>query len=136
MVSGASAVRISTRRMSAVSCELFHTSSAWVSGESSSPTAAWIPPCALAELQDWRAALVATATRAPARSAATADARPDAPLPITSTSNWSASGTPGIYHRLATGNHFDLLSNPTPSAADKRPVGSLFGYVFMLAALA
>src|SRR6187200_919648 len=86
MVSGASVVRISTRRTSAVSCELFQTSFAWFSGESSSPTAAWMPPCAFAELHDCRAAFVATATRAPARSAATAEARPEAPLPITSTS--------------------------------------------------
>jgi hypothetical protein len=46
-----------------------------------------MPPWAFAELQDWRAAFVATATLAPARSAATADARPEAPLPMTSTSN-------------------------------------------------
>jgi hypothetical protein len=37
---------------------------------------------------------------------------------------------------LANGKHFDLLFNPTPWEADKHLVGRLFGYVFMLAALA
>ena len=80
--------------MSAVSCELFHTSWACCSGESSSPSAAWMPPCALAELHDWSDPFVASATRAPARSADTAAARPEAPLPITSTSNAAALATP------------------------------------------
>ena len=62
------------------------TSSAWISGESSSPIDAWIPPCAFEELFACRVVFVATATRAPARSAETAAARPEAPLPITSTS--------------------------------------------------
>ena len=53
--------------MSAVSWELFQMSSAWISGESSSPNEAWMPPCAFAELQDWSEPLVATATRAPER---------------------------------------------------------------------
>jgi hypothetical protein len=79
--------------MSAVSCELFQTSSAWRSGESSSPNEAWMPPWAFAELQDWRAPFVASATRAPARSAETAAARPEAPLPITSTSTLVVSAT-------------------------------------------
>ena len=61
-------------------------SSAWISGESSSPNEAWMPPCAFAELQDWSEPLVATATRAPERCAETAAASPEAPLPITSTS--------------------------------------------------
>ena len=81
------AVSISTRRRSAVSCELCQTSSAWSSGESSGPSAAWIPPCAFAELHDWSDPLVARPTRAPARSADSAAASPEAPLPITSTSN-------------------------------------------------
>ena len=72
--------------MSAVSWELFQMSSAWISGESSSPNEAWMPPCAFAELQDWSEPLVATATRAPERCAETAAASPEAPLPITSTS--------------------------------------------------
>ena len=55
--------------MSAVSWELFQTSSAWISGESSSPNEAWMPPWAFAELHDWSEPLVATATRAPERSA-------------------------------------------------------------------
>ena len=38
--------------MFAVSCELRQTSSACRSGESSSPKAAWMPPCAFAELHD------------------------------------------------------------------------------------
>ena len=77
--------------MSAVSCELFQMSSAWISGESSSPNEAWIPPCAFAELHDWSDPLVASATRAPARSADTPAASPDAPLPITSTSKNAAA---------------------------------------------
>ena len=84
---GASEVSTSTSRMSAVSCELFQMSSACCSGESSSPNAAWIPPCAFAELQDWIDPFVASATRAPAVSADTAAASPEAPLPMTSTSN-------------------------------------------------
>ena len=79
--------------MSAVSWLDFQTSSAWISGESSSPNDAWIPPCAFAELHDWSEPFVATATRAPARSADTAAARPEAPLPITSTSKESRSAT-------------------------------------------
>src|SRR3970040_369580 len=62
------------------------TPSAWISAGSSSPNAAWMPPCAFAELQAWRVVFVASPTRAPARSAETAAARPDAPLPMTSTS--------------------------------------------------
>ena len=68
------------------------TSSAWISGESSSPNAAWIPPCAFAELHAWSVVFVASATRAPARSAETPAASPEAPLPITSTSKGTASG--------------------------------------------
>src|SRR5260221_2284046 len=45
-----------------------------------------MPPCAFAELHACSEPFVATATVAPARSAETAAARPDAPLPITSTS--------------------------------------------------
>ena len=77
----------------AVSWLDFQTSSACTSGESSSPKLAWMPPCALAELQAWSDPLVATATRAPARSAETAAARPEAPLPITSTSKERAWAT-------------------------------------------
>src|SRR5207249_6351948 len=98
---GASEVRISTSRPFAVSCELFQTSCAWISGESSSPKAAWIPPWALAELQDWSEPFVATATRAPARSAETAAARPEAPLPITSTSKEESATTVGPYQLYA-----------------------------------
>jgi len=87
MAEGASVVSTSTSARSAVSCELRQMSSACSSGESSSPRAAWIPPCAFAELQDWIEPFVASATRAPARSAETAAARPEAPLPSTSTSN-------------------------------------------------
>jgi hypothetical protein len=89
----ASPVSTSTSRMFAVSCELFQMSSAWSSGESSSPKEAWMPPCAFAELHDWSAPLVASATRAPARWADTAAARPEAPLPITSTSKDREPGT-------------------------------------------
>ena len=90
---GASEVSTSTRRVSAVSCDERITSSAWRSGESSSPSAAWIPPCALDELFAWSVVLVATATRAPARSAETAAASPEAPLPITSTSMGASGAT-------------------------------------------
>ena len=57
------------------------------------PTAAWMPPCAFAELHAWIEPFVARPTRAPARWAATAAARPEAPLPITSTSKRSSSAT-------------------------------------------
>src|SRR5947209_11760326 len=93
MADGASEVRTSTSSMFAVSCELFQMSCACCSGESSSLKAAWMPPCAFAELQDWIEPFVATATRAPARSADTAAARPEAPLPITSTSKGSLADT-------------------------------------------
>src|SRR3990172_2814967 len=69
------------------------TSCAWISGESSSPNAAWIPPCAFAELHACTVVFVARATRAPARSAAAAAASPEEPLPITSTSNEACIGT-------------------------------------------
>ena len=52
--------------MSAVSCEERQTSCACCSGESSSPKAAWMPPCAFEELLAWSEPLVASATRAPA----------------------------------------------------------------------
>ena len=45
-----------------------------------------MPPCAFAELHAWIEPFVASPTRAPARSAETAAASPEAPLPITSTS--------------------------------------------------
>ena len=45
-----------------------------------------MPPCAFEELHDWSEPFVATATRAPALDAETAAARPEAPLPMTSTS--------------------------------------------------
>ena len=73
---GASDVSTSTSAGSAVSCEERITSSACSSGESSAPSAAWIPPCAFEELFACSVVLVATATRAPARSAETAAAKP------------------------------------------------------------
>ena len=84
---GASLVSTSTSVMFAVSWLERQMSCACCSGESSSPNAAWMPPWAFAELQDWIEAFVARATRAPTRSAETAAASPEAPLPITSTSN-------------------------------------------------
>src|SRR5205823_8299899 len=90
---GASDVRISTSCGSAVSCEDFHTSSACCSGESSSLKAAWMPPCALAELHDCSAPLLARPTRARAAAAETAAARPEAPLPTTSTSKEESATT-------------------------------------------
>src|SRR4051794_38177082 len=50
-----------------------------------------MPPWALDELFAWRLPFVARATRAPARSAETAAASPEAPLPITSTSKGTAA---------------------------------------------
>ena len=93
MAEGASEVRISTSFRSAVSCDEFQTSSACCSGESSPPNAAWMPPWAFAELHDWSEPFVATATRAPARWADTAPDRPEAPLPITSTSKEGSATT-------------------------------------------
>src|SRR5688500_3530123 len=52
-----------------------------------------MPPCALAELQEGSESLVARATRAPERSAETAAASPEAPLPITSTSKGFGAAT-------------------------------------------
>src|SRR4029079_6526489 len=69
---GASPVSTSTSLRSAVSCEDFHTYSAGCSGGYTSPTAAWIPPCAFAELHDCTASFATRPTRAPARSADTA----------------------------------------------------------------
>src|SRR5215831_4182039 len=100
--------------MSAVSWLERQTSSACCSGESSVPNAAWIPPCAFAELHDWTEPFAATATRAPARSAETAAARPEAPLPITSTSKGtgSAIATESNSHRNRRDK--DALSRLTP----------------------
>ena len=68
-----------------------------------------MPPCAFDELFAWSEPLVASATRAPARSAETAAARPEAPLPITSTSNeWTAVATARIYLRLELLMHCSL----------------------------
>src|SRR5438309_767602 len=96
MADGASLVRIVTSSMSAVSWLERQTSCACRSGESSSANAAWMPPCALAELHDWMEPLVASATRAPDRSAETAAASPEAPLPITSTSKERLADTDPI----------------------------------------
>ena len=83
------------------------TSSAWRSGVSSSAKAAWIPPCAFEELFAWSVVLVATATRAPARSADTAAERPAAPLPMTSTSIGAAGATPRSYPNREIANAID-----------------------------
>src|SRR6476646_1941478 len=56
------------------------------SGESSSPTAAWIPPWALAVLHDAFEPFVTCRTSAPERRAAQAAERPAPPAPTTSTS--------------------------------------------------
>src|SRR5690242_10857000 len=110
MAPGASPVSTSTSRRSAVSCELRQTSSACCSGESSSPKAAWMPPCAFAELHDCSEPLVAKATRAPARCAETAAARPEAPLPTTSTSKDTGPAMRvRAYHRFVNSTHYELL---------------------------
>ena len=62
------------------------TSSAWTDGASSSPSAAWMPPWALAVFEDARPSLVASSTRAPAAEADSAAVSPATPEPITSTS--------------------------------------------------
>ena len=62
------------------------TSSACTDGASSSPSAAWIPPWALAVLDDARPSLVASSTRAPVSAAASAAVSPATPEPITRTS--------------------------------------------------
>jgi hypothetical protein len=51
-------------------------------------------------LHAWIEPLVARPTRAPARSADTAAARPEAPLPITSTSKGAAATPKGYQTRL------------------------------------
>src|SRR5438105_244621 len=106
MADGASLVRMVTSSMSAVSWLERQTSCACCSGESSSPNAAWMPPCALAELQDWIEPFVARATRAPDRSAETTAASPEAPLPITSTSK---EPFPDIVQSLALFQRFRQL---------------------------
>src|SRR5437763_5167694 len=109
-------VSTSTRRRSAVSCDERQTSSACCSGESSEPNEAWIPPCALEELLACSEPFVASATRPPARSAATAAASPEAPLPITSTSTEGApAATPRLYLRLV-----DLMHSSLPRCGRKR----------------
>ena len=87
----------STSPASAVSCDERITSSACSSGESSAPSAAWMPPCAFDELFACSVVLVATATLAPAPPAETAAASPAAPLPITSTSMGAPGATPECY---------------------------------------
>src|SRR5262245_22287858 len=69
-----------------------------------------MPPCAFAELHDCTASLATSPTRAPARSADTAAARPEAPLPTTSTSNASGAATRRLYHRTANYRHKGDLS--------------------------
>ena len=58
-----------------------------------------MPPCAFDELHACSEPFVATATRAPARSAETAAARPEAPLPITSTSKGDRIGHVGQHYQ-------------------------------------
>src|SRR4029079_15570539 len=87
-------------RGSAVSCELRMTSSAWISGESSGPNAAWMPPCAFAELHACNVVFVAMATQAPACTADVAAASPEAPLPITSPSKEPSRHTERILAQI------------------------------------
>ena len=118
---GASAVSTSTSSRLAVSCEERQTSSACCSGESSGPNAAWIPPCAFEELFAWSEPLVATATRAPERSAETAAARPEAPLPITSTSNGSPPDTWRTLPDCANQTHQEALIDRSSGASPRSP---------------
>ena len=71
---------------SAVSCDEATMSDACWSGESSSPTAAWIPPWALAVLHDAFEPFVTCRTSAPERRPDQAAERPAPPAPTTSTS--------------------------------------------------
>ena len=86
------------------------TSSAWISGESSSPNAAWMPPCAFAELHACSVVFVAMPTRAPARSAETAAASPAAPLPTTSTSKEAPERMGRILAQILISAHYFSLS--------------------------
>src|ERR1700704_4889256 len=101
MAERASPVRTSTSDLSAVSCEEVQMSTPCCSGESSAPKEAWMPPWALEEFFACSEPFVASATRAPARSAETAAASPEAPLPITSTSKEESATTHRPYHDLA-----------------------------------
>src|SRR5919198_3439907 len=126
MALGASVVRTSTSRRFAVSCELCQTSSACCSGVSSAPNAAWMPPCALAELHDCSAPFVTRPTRATPASAETAAARPEAPLPTTSTSKRLGSATTArLYHGSTNNSHFVRLCLRSLQAAQDAPAGTL-----------
>jgi hypothetical protein len=88
-------------------------------------------------LHDWSEPFVATATRAPARSAETAAARPEAPLPITSTSNCRASATSASYQRRFNAwDYTSLFVKPAGITADNAFMAiRIFGLVGVLAAL-
>ena len=115
---------------SAVSCERARRPRRAARASRLRRTAAWIPPCAFAELQDWSEPFVATATRAPARSAETAAARPEAPLPITSTSK-EASGTSSEYTESRSINAVITITYlRTPIGAAPRSRSGLAGRGF------
>ena len=81
-----------------------------------------MPPCAFAELQAWSVVFVASATRAPARSAETAAASPEAPLPTTSTSKEAlARHAPILAHLLMPVIIGVIRATPIDSA----PMGTL-----------
>src|SRR5207253_3047842 len=69
-----------------------------------------MPPCAFDELFACSEPFVATATHAPARSAETAAARPEAPLPITSTSKGTGAVTPATVPPWPNPTHEERLS--------------------------
>src|SRR4051794_21328929 len=79
-----------------------------------------MPPCALAELHDCSEPFAVTATRAPARAAETAAARPEAPLPITSTSKEKSATTRRSYHGVINESYYCDLCVTTPSEAAPR----------------
>src|SRR5690242_15369356 len=96
------------------------TSSAWRSGESSAPNAAWMPPWAFEELLACSDPFVARPTFPPARSAATAAASPEAPLPITSTSRLRGA--------VATGRRIPEISDSYALFTDRvgnAPLGNV-----------
>ena len=71
-----------------------------------------MPPWALEELLACSVVLVATATRAPAATADTPAARPEAPLPITSTSKEVAEATVAqVYQATANTSNYSYLSD-------------------------
>src|ERR1051326_1837448 len=86
-----------------------------------------MPPCAFDELFAWSEPFVASATRAPARSAETAAARPDAPLPMTSTSKEVAAAAIGRLYLIAGMSNAYCRKAAALSRSGEAAPGSLQG---------